>query len=75
MKPFDLAALKDLVREQSGPEAEEHVEKILDAVFQWLQLSALASESSVVKMAVPLAVEVIKPVLKPVVDQIDGQQG
>ena len=74
-KAYDPKALLEKCRAKGGPDAEKLAKVNLEAVFEWLEESAVLSENKIDDVAVPLAVATVKPLVAKALDQIDGVQG
>lgn len=71
-KAFDK---QELVKELAAvglPVAEVGAEKVVEALFVWLEKSALLTTNGIVKTAIPLALAVLRPIVATELNKIDG---
>lgn len=74
-KPFDASVLVEKLKAQGLPVAEEAVEAVAKAVFEWAEESLAIHPNALVKAIGVPAIQILKPVVFEQVDKIDGLPG
>lgn len=72
-KAYDFKDLQTKIMAKGGPEAEKFLKVNLEAIFEWLKESSIASENKYDDVAVPLAIGVLSPIVMGAIDHVDGK--
>lgn len=70
-KAYDVKELLEELKKKGIPLAEDAAENVVEAVFDWVEKSALASENKYDDFALALTPVLKKFVLEELVDKID----
>jgi hypothetical protein len=73
-KAYDLKELGEEIKKMGLPLAEDMVEKVAHALFNWLEKSAVVSKSTVDDL-IAMMYPSIKAKVFEAVDKIDGEEG